>query len=201
MKRTSHLTLLIGCTAGVLLTLMFGACKPGYSAETSTSGDTMTPVYSFTLNNIDGNLLPLQTFRGKVLLLVNTASLCGNTPQYEGLQTLYEQYREQGLEILAFPANNFGKQEPGTDKEIKSFCYTKYALAFPLFSKISVKGQDMHPLYHYLTTQSPFPGEIEWNFQKFLVNRQGEVIARYRPGLKPLSSQIVQDIERALDKS
>ena len=201
MKRSSHLTLLIGCTAGVLLTLLFGACKPGYSAETSTRGADMAPVHSFTLNDIDGNPLALNAFTGKVMLLVNTASMCGNTPQYEGLQTLYEQYREQGLEILAFPANNFGKQEPGTNTEIKSFCYTKYALKFPLFSKISVKGEDMHPLYHYLTTQSPFPGEIEWNFQKFLVNRQGEVIARYRPGLKPLSPQVVQDIERALDKS
>ena len=160
MKQPSHLTLLIGGIACVLLTLMFGACKPGYSAETPTRGDAMAPVHSFTLNDIDGNPLALNAFTGKVMLLVNTASMCGNTPQYEGLQTLYEQYREQGLEILAFPANNFGKQEPGTDEEIKSFCYTKYALAFPLFSKISVKGEDMHPLYHYLTTQSPFPGEI-----------------------------------------
>lgn len=201
MKPSFPLTLLIDCAGGALLTLLFGACNPGYSAETASRGAAPAPVYSFTLNDIDGNPLALNTFAGKVLLLVNTASLCGNTPQYEGLQTLYEQYREQGLEILAFPANNFGKQEPGTDEEIKSFCYTKYALQFPLFSKISVKGEDMHPLYHYLTTQSPFPGEIEWNFQKFLVNREGEIIARYRPGLKPLSSQIVQDIEQALDKS
>ena len=201
MKRSFPLSLLIGCTAAVFLTLLFGACKPGYSTETSTRGDAMAPVYSFTLNDIDGSPLALNTFTGKVMLLVNTASMCGNTPQYEGLQTLYEQYRERGLEILAFPANNFGRQEPGTNEEIKSFCYTKYALEFPLFSKISVKGENMHPLYHYLTTQSPFPGEIEWNFQKFLVNREGQIIARYRPGLKPLSPQIVQDIERALDKS
>ena len=201
MKPSSSLTLLIGCAGGVLLTLLFGACNPGYSAETASRDAAAAPVYAFTLNDIDGNPLALNTFTGKVLLLVNTASLCGNTPQYAGLQTLYEQYRERGLEILAFPANNFGKQEPGTDEEIKSFCYTKYALQFPLFSKISVKGEDMHPLYHYLTTQSPFPGEIEWNFQKFLVNREGAIIARYHPGLKPLSSQIVQDIERALDKS
>lgn len=201
MKRASHLTPLTAFTAFMLLALTFGACKPGYAAGTSLMGDVMAPVHSFTLNDIDGNPLALNTFTGKVLLLVNTASMCGNTPQYEGLQTLYERYREKGLEILAFPANNFGKQEPGTNEEIKSFCYTKYALEFPLFSKISVKGEDVHPLYHYLTKQSPFPGEIEWNFQKFLVNRQGEVIARYRPGLKPLSSQIVQDIERALDKS
>ncbi len=201
MNRSFYLTLLIAGTTGVLLTLVIGACNPGYSAGTSARSAATAPVYSFTLNDIDGKPLGLNTFTGKVLLLVNTASMCGNTPQYEGLQTLYEQYRKQGLEILAFPANNFGKQEPGTNEEIKSFCYTKYALEFPLFSKISVKGEDMHPLYHYLTTQSPFPGEIKWNFQKFLVNRQGEVIARYRPGLKPLSPQIVEDIERALGKS
>ena len=198
MKQSTYLTMLTGFTACALLTLIVVSCKQGYSAETGTGGDAL--VYSFTLNDIDGNPLPLNTFKGKVLLLINTASFCGNTPQYEGLQTLYEEYRNQGLEILAFPANNFGRQEPGTDEEIKSFCYTKYALEFPLFSKISVKGEDMHSLYHYLTTQSPFPGEIEWNFQKFLVDRQGQIIARYRPGLKPLSSQIVQDIERALSK-
>ena len=143
MKRASHLTSLIGF---VLLALVFGACKPGYAAETSTRGEAIAPVHAFTLNDIDGKPLALNTFRGKVMLLVNTASMCGNTPQYEGLQTLYEQYLEQGAGNSGVPANNFGKQEPGTDEEIKSFCYTKYALKFPLFSKISVKGQDMHPL-------------------------------------------------------
>lgn len=199
MKRSSHLTLLIGFTGCVVLTLIAGACRQGYSAETASAEGT-APVYSFTLNDIDGSPLSLSTFQGKVLLLVNTASFCGNTPQYAGLQTLYEQYRNQGLEILAFPANNFGRQEPGSDEDIKSFCYTKYALEFPLFSKISVKGEDIHALYRYLTTESPFPGDIEWNFQKFLVDRHGQVIARYRPGLKPLSPQIVQDVERALSK-
>ena len=199
MKRSSRLTLLVGFTGCVALALIVGACKQGYSAEAAHAEGT-APVYSFTLNDIDGNPLSLGSFQGKVLLLVNTASFCGNTPQYAGLQTLYEQYRNQGLEILAFPANNFGQQEPGTDEDIKSFCYTKYALEFPLFSKISVKGEDIHALYRYLTTQSPFPGDIEWNFQKFLVDRHGQVIARYRPGLKPLSPQIVQDVERALSK-
>ena len=199
MKRSSRLTLLVGFTGCVALALIVGACKQGYSAEAAHAEGT-APVYSFTLNDIDGNPLSLGSFQGKVLLLVNTASFCGNTPQYAGLQTLYEQYRNQGLEILAFPANNFGQQEPGSDEDIKSFCYTKYALEFPLFSKISVKGEDIHALYRYLTTQSPFPGDIEWNFQKFLVDRHGQVIARYRPGLKPLSPQIVQDIERALSK-
>ena len=161
---------------------------------------SQSSIFEFTMNDIDGHPVNLQQFQGKVLMIVNTASFCGNTPQYGGLQTLYEQYREQGFEILAFPANNFGKQEPGTSEEIKSFCYTKYALEFPLFEKISVKGEDTHPLYQYLTKHSPFPGDIEWNFQKFLANREGHIIARYRPGLKPLSPQIVQDIQKALSE-
>ncbi len=143
----------------------------------------------------------VKKFEGKVLLLVNTASFCGNTPQYGGLQELYDRYQDQGLEILAFPANNFGKQEPGNNEEIKTFCYTKYSLTFLLFSKISVKGENTHPLYQYLTQESPFPGEIEWNFQKFLVDREGNVIARCRSGMKPLSRMIVEDIEQALSKT
>lgn len=155
-------------------------------------------IYEFTLNDIDGKPISLSQFRGKALLLVNTASLCGNTPQYSDLQAMYDRYQDQGFEILAFPANNFGRQEPGNNEEIKSFCYTKYSLTFPLFSKISVKGGDKHPLYHYLTEQSPFPGEVEWNFQKYLVDRTGNVIARYHHRTKPLSDEIVRDVERAL---
>ena len=155
-------------------------------------------VYDFTLNDIDGKPVSLSQFRGKVLLLVNTASFCGNTPQYTDLEKMYEQYREKGFEILAFPANNFGQQEPGTDAEIKTFCYTKYSLSFPLFSKISVKGEDKHPLYRYLTEQSQFPGEVEWNFQKYLVDRSGKVVARYHHRTKPLTPEVVQDVERVL---
>ncbi|OAI47161.1 glutathione peroxidase [Nitrospira sp. SCGC AG-212-E16] len=158
----------------------------------------MPMVYDFTLNDIDGKPVSLSQFRGKVLLLVNTASFCGNTPQYTDLEQMYEQYREKGFEILAFPANNFGQQEPGTNEEIKTFCYTKYSLSFPLFSKISVKGEDKHPLYRYLTEQGPIPGEVEWNFQKYLVDRSGRVIARYHHRTKPLSPEIVQDVERVL---
>ncbi|MSQ77619.1 MAG: glutathione peroxidase [Nitrospiraceae bacterium] len=157
-------------------------------------------VYDFTLDNIDGKPTPLNTFRGKVLLLVNTASMCGNTPQYTDLETIYEKYQDQGLEILAFPANNFGQQEPGTNQEIKGFCLTKYSLTFPLFSKISVKGSDKHPLYRYLTEQSPFPGEVEWNFQKYLVDRSGNVVARFHHRTNPLSDEIVKGIETALAK-
>jgi glutathione peroxidase len=155
-------------------------------------------VYDFTLNDIDGKPVSLTQFSGKVLLLVNTASFCGNTPQYNDLEKMYEQYREKGFEILAFPANNFGQQEPGTNAEIKTFCNTKYSLTFPLFSKISVKGEDKHPLYRYLTEQSPFPGEVEWNFQKYLVDRSGKVVARYPHRMKPLAPEIVQDVERVL---
>jgi glutathione peroxidase len=155
-------------------------------------------VYDFTLNDIDGNPVSLDQFRGKVLLLVNTASFCGNTPQYADLEKMYEQYREKGFEILAFPANNFGQQEPGTNEEIKTFCHTKYSLSFPLFSKISVNGDNKHPLYRYLTEQSPFPGEVEWNFQKYLVDRSGKIVARYHHRTKPLAPEVVQDVERVL---
>jgi glutathione peroxidase len=155
-------------------------------------------LYDFTLDDIDGRPLSLGQFKGKVLLLVNTASFCGNTPQYSDLQAMYDKYQEKGFEILAFPANNFGQQEPGTNQEIKTFCFTKYSLTFPLFSKISVKGPDKHPLYRYLTEESPFPGEIEWNFQKYLVDRSGRVVAKYHHRTKPLSDQIVQDVEKAL---
>ena len=189
-----------------LMVLFIWGCKPGYGpgsapVEAAETPGTLSSIFQFTMNDIDGQPVNLKQYQGKVLLIVNTASFCGNTPQYGGLQTLYEQYREQGFEILAFPANNFGQQEPGTSEEIKTFCYTKYALEFPLFEKISVKGEDTHPLYQYLTKYSPFPGDIEWNFQKFLVNRKGHIVARYRPGLKPLSPQIVQDIQQALSEN
>lgn len=195
------------------LALLLG-CKPSYSL--AADGDSPAPadqkgpvlmaaqstsVYDFTLNDIDGKPVALTQFKGKVLLLVNTASFCGNTPQYADMETMYEQYRARGFEILAFPANNFGKQEPGTNDEIKSFCYTKYSLTFPLFSKISVKGEDKHPLYHYLTEKSPFPGEVEWNFQKYLVDRKGNVVARYHHRTKPLADEILRDVERELAKN
>lgn len=157
-------------------------------------------VYDFTMDDIDGKPVNLGQYRGKVLLLVNTASFCGNTPQYSDLEKIYETYQENGFEILAFPANNFGQQEPGTNQEIKSFCFTKYSLTFPLFSKISVKGEDKHPLYRYLTEQSPFPGEVEWNFQKYLIDRSGNVVARYHHRTKPLSDEIIRGVETALTK-
>ena len=135
-------------------------------------------VYSFTLNSIDGKPAPLADYKGKVVLLVNVASQCGYTPQYSALEAIYKKYKDQGFVILGFPANNFGAQEPGTNEEIKTFCSRKYSVTFPMYSKISVKGDDQTPLYSYLTRQTGagIAGEIQWNFTKFLVDRNGNVI-------------------------
>jgi glutathione peroxidase len=178
--------------------LMIGLRDAGAEQEgLLMAGKTMN-LYDFTMDDIDGKPVNLNHYRGKVLLVVNTASLCGNTPQYRDLEAIYEQYHDKGFEVLAFPANNFGQQEPGTNAEIKGFCLTKYSVSFPLFSKISVKGSDKHPLYRYLTEQSPFPGEVEWNFQKYLVDRSGNVVGRFHHRTKPLSPEIVQEVERVL---
>ena len=171
------------------------------STALSRTGVTVAPLYGFRLPDIDGRPVDLKTFKGKVLLIVNTASMCGNTPQYAGLQEMYERYQERGFEVLAFPANDFGQQEPGTNQEIKGFCYTKYSVSFPLFSKISVVGKDKHPLYRYLTEQSAFPGRVTWNFQKYLVDRSGNVIGKYDPGMNPLSPALLADVEKALAAS
>jgi glutathione peroxidase len=145
--------------------------------------------YSYSMKNIDGADVSLENYKGKVLLVVNTASKCGYTPQYEGLQEIYEKYSEQGLEILGFPANNFMGQEPGTDEEIKEFCSTNYSVAFPMFSKVSVKGKDQHALFSFLTSQEnpDFTGDIKWNFEKFLVDKKGQVVDRYASTTTPES--------------
>ncbi len=161
----------------------------------------ISPLYNFTVTDIDGNDVTLSEYRGKVLLIVNVASRCGYTPQYEGLQKIFEEYREMGLLVLGFPANNFGNQEPGSDEEIKEFCSLNYGVSFPMFSKISVKGTDIHPLYQYLTSEElnpKFAGEISWNFNKFLVDPSGKLIARFESKDKPESDEVVQAIEKAL---
>lgn len=160
-----------------------------------------TSVLEFTMKNIDGKEVPLSTYKGKVLLIVNVASKCGNTPQYSGLEELYRKYAGQGLAILGFPANNFLWQEPGTDEEIKEFCTTKYNVTFDMFSKISVKGSDQHPLYRFLTskeTNPEFAGDVKWNFQKYLVDRNGKVIGKFAPSLAPESGELTGAIEAAL---
>jgi glutathione peroxidase len=184
------------------LTALTGGLMSGLPAHAEDGGVLMaaktTSLYDFTMDDIDGKPVNLGAYKGKVLLVVNTASLCGNTPQYADLERIYEQYHERGFEILAFPANNFGQQEPGSNAEIKGFCLTKYSVSFPLFSKISVKGSDKHPLYQYLTEQSAFPGEVEWNFQKYLVDRSGQVVGRFHHRTKPGSPEVVHEIERVL---
>lgn len=160
-----------------------------------------TSILDFTMKDIDGKDVPLAKFQGKVLLIVNTASQCGYTPQYRGLEEIYQKYKAQGFEILAFPANEFGAQEPGTDDQIKQFCSSNYKVSFPLFSKIVVKGKGIHPLYQFLTSEATDPknaGQIPWNFAKFLVNRKGEVVSRYQPDVKPESSELTGAIEKAL---
>ncbi len=155
-------------------------------------------VLSFTMKANDGTPKPLADYKGKVLLIVNTASECGYTPQYEGLEKLYEKYRDRGLVVLAFPANEFGAQEPGTDEQIKTFCSTKYHVTFPIFAKSVVKGQGINPLYKFLTTEAGFNGDITWNFNKFLVDRSGKVVARYDSKVTPQSDQLVAEVEKLL---
>jgi glutathione peroxidase len=158
-------------------------------------------VLDFHVADIDGKPVDLSAYQGKVLLFVNTASQCGLTPQYKELESIYEKYKGQGFEILAFPANEFGAQEPGSNEEIKQFCSSRYKVSFPLFSKIVVKGKGIHPLYEFLTSESTnpkFAGEIPWNFTKFLVNRKGEVIARFQPREKPSATAVTGAIEKAL---
>lgn len=156
-------------------------------------------VYPFTVKTLQGNETDLQTYSGKVLLIVNTASKCGLTPQYEGLEQLYKQYKDRGLVILGFPCNQFGGQEPGEKEEIESFCQVNYGVTFPMFDKIDVNGENAHPLFKFLKRKlSGFlGGKIKWNFTKFLVDRSGKPVKRYAPVTAP--EKLVADIERLLD--
>jgi glutathione peroxidase len=157
-------------------------------------------IYDFTLPSIDGQPLPLSNFKGKVVLVVNVASRCGFTPQYTALESIYEEYKDQGFVILGFPANNFGAQEPGTNAEIKTFCSSKYNVTFPMYGKVSVKGDDQTPLYHYLTKDAnpSLTGDIKWNFTKFLVDRSGHVVNRFEPAIKPDAPEVTSAIEKLL---
>jgi glutathione peroxidase len=158
-------------------------------------------VYDFTMRSIDGQQVSLKSYKGKVVLLVNVASKCGFTPQYAGLEALYEKYKDRGLVIVGIPANNFASQEPGTNEEIKKFCSTKYNVTFPMMSKVSVLGEDQTPLYAFLTDKSVNPqigGDIKWNFTKFLFDRKGKPVARFEPAVTPDSPQVTAAIEGAL---
>ncbi len=177
-------------------------------------------LYKFSINHIDGKKSSLADYKGKALLIVNVASKCGLTPQYEGLEKIYEKYREQGLEVLGFPANEFGAQEPGTNTEIQNFCQSNFGVKFPMFEKIVVKGAGQHPLYQFLTAEKPqaqLPeganfeeklksygvvrenkNDILWNFEKFLVNKKGEIVARFNPDVAPNNPLLLKAIESSL---
>jgi len=169
----------------------------------AASSFAATSVHEFTMNSLTGTPTPLASFKGKVMLIVNVASQCGYTYQYEGLQALYAKYKDQGLVLAGFPANNFGAQEPGTNEQIGAFCKSKFGVTFPMFSKISVKGADTAPLYQFLTDKKANPttgGDIQWNFTKFLVDRNGKVIARFEPAVEPNSKEVESAITAALKK-
>ncbi|MGB2957929.1 MAG: glutathione peroxidase [Bacteroidota bacterium] len=158
-------------------------------------------VLDFTVRTIDGDSVSLRTYEGDVLLIVNVASRCGFTSQYAGLETLQREYGGRGLKVLGFPANDFGGQEPGTDAEIKEFCTTIFGVSFDMFSKISVKGEKIHPLYEFLTSEETNPrfgGEIQWNFQKFLVDEGGNIVGRFAPTVDPLAEELVSALEQVL---
>lgn len=158
-------------------------------------------IYNFQVNSIDGVPVKLEQYKGKVLLIVNTASKCGFTGQYEDLQQLYELYQQDGLVVLGFPANNFLHQEPGDNSSIQQFCQQNYGVSFPMFEKISVKGKNIHPLYKYLTAKKSnpnFSGKISWNFSKFLISRDGKIIGRFAPATNPMDSKVLTAVAKAL---
>jgi glutathione peroxidase len=160
------------------------------------------PIQDIPLKDINGNDTSLKSYSGKVVLLVNVASKCGNTPQYAGLEAMYERYKDKGFVIVGVPSNDFAGQEPGTAEEIKNFCKANYGVTFPLMQKVHVKGAEKSPLYAALTgAQSPFPGEVEWNFGKFLIGRDGKVVARFNPRVKPENDALVKAVETAISSN
>ncbi len=173
-----------------------------FAAVTSQAADAKSPL-DFTLDSLDGKPTELSKFKGNVVLIVNVASKCGLTPQYKQLEEVYTKYKGDGLQVLGFPANEFGKQEPGTSSEISTFCTQNYGVDFPMFSKIVVKGEGIAPLYQFLTSKETNPGmdgPIKWNFEKFLVGRDGKVVKRFAPPVKPDSPEVIKAIEEELAK-
>jgi len=164
-----------------------------------TSAQQYKTFYDFTATSIDGRMFDLSTLKGKKVLVVNVASRCGNTPQYARLEELFKKYREKNFVVIGFPANNFGGQEPGTNEEIKEFCTSEYHVTFPMMAKISVKGKDIDPLYSWLTSKElngVLDAPVKWNFQKFMINEQGQVVDFATPGTKPFDEKIITWIEK-----
>jgi glutathione peroxidase len=193
MKIFGPAALVVGIFLGLSVAHAVGICE--VSAGKSA--------YDFSVLDVEGKPAKLGAYKGKVALIVNVASRCGYTPQYKDLQALYDKYKSKGFVVLGFPSNDFGGQEPGTDKEIKSFCETNFNVKFPLFNKGPVLGEKKQPLYKFLTEESgeAFKGEIGWNFEKFLVDKEGRVVGRYKSAVKPMDSEIVKALEGTLAKA
>lgn len=193
-------------TQRLIRTALFAAAMGGLAlaVEAADKADGKAPsALGFKMKSLTGKEVDLSKYKGKVVLIVNVASYCGNTKQYAPLEKLHEKYADEGLAILGFPANEFGKQEPGTDEEIAEFCEKNYGVKFDMFSKVVVKGEGKCPLYEFLTskeTNPKFGGDITWNFEKFLIGRDGKVVARFAPRTKPDSEEVVTAIEAQLDK-
>jgi glutathione peroxidase len=190
MKLKLSLLLLIVCTFSFLF-------FPSFKAANNSAKS----VYDFTMKDIDGNAVSLSKYKGKVLVFVNVASKCGFTPQYESIEKFYEMYKDKGVVVLGFPANNFFAQEPGTDEEIKSFCTSKYNVTFPMFSKISVKGDDMNPLYQFLTKKElngVTDNSVKWNFHKIIVDKNGKVVTEFASKTKPTDESFLKTIDQLL---
>jgi glutathione peroxidase len=173
------------------------------TTQPSAPPQGVPPVLNFTMKSLTGEDVNLAKYQGKVILMVNTASHCGFTPQYAALEKLHETYSDKGLAILGFPSNDFGAQEPGTDDEIGQFCRQNYGVKFDMFSKIDVKGDTQAPLYKFLTgddTDKPFAGDVKWNFEKFLIARDGTIVARFRSPVRPDSDELVKAVEAELAK-
>ena len=195
-------TFLVAATAVAAVALFF-CIRASFAADAPapTSQPAGSPL-DYKVTDIDGKDYDLAQLKGKVVMLVNVASKCGYTPQYTGLEKLYEAKKDQGFVIVGFPANNFKGQEPGTNEQIKEFCTSKYNVTFPMMSKISVKGDDMAPLYKFLTeapTAGAYAGDIEWNFTKFVVDRDGKVVARFKSKVTPESPELTGAVEKALN--
>ena len=160
----------------------------------------MSNISNISVKTIDGKEVKIDDYKGNVLLIVNVASKCGYTPQYTGLEQLNKDYGSKGLKVMGFPCNDFGGQEPGTNEEIAQFCQTNYGVDFDMFDKVHAKGAEQHPLYQTLTSSVEPQGDVAWNFEKFLIDKQGNVVARYKSGVTPTSSELTQAIEAELAK-
>ena len=179
--------------------ILFSDAKVSYSNNKTNMAQDTINIINEKVRNIDGQEVSLSDYKGKVLMIVNVASFCGYTPQYEGLENIYKKYKDMGFEILAFPCNDFGAQEPGSNEEIKTFCTTRYSVTFPLFDKIKVLGNEKSPLYAKLINFPP-AGDISWNFEKFLIDKNGNVVARFKSKVTPESEEITSAIEKELSR-